>query len=275
MVKQMCNSQKHGGPDDEGFYTNQENKLVLGHRRLSLIDLSEGGHQPMSYHNNRYWISYNGELYNYKIIKAELALAGYTFKTASDTEVILAAFTAWGCNAFKRFNGMFAFALWDSELSTIYLVRDPMGIKPLYFSKTENGLCFASEMRAFAAIPWLQQEKANWPVYMLAYGHLPEPVTTLRDVKPLTKGSFLRYHCHTGLWDIELFGISSYAEITGDRAFAIDQVRDSLSRAVQRHLISDAPIGVFLSGGLDSSIVATLAANYQRSGLKTLSIVFE
>ncbi|MFM6926803.1 MAG: asparagine synthase (glutamine-hydrolyzing) [Ferruginibacter sp.] len=275
MVKQMCYSLKHGWPDDEGFYSDADNNLVLGHRRLSLIDLSPGGHQPMSYDNGRYWISYNGELYNFKEIKAELESAGYRFQSASDTEVILAAFAAWGTNAFKRFNGMFAFALWDSQAGTIYLVRDRMGIKPLYYAKNENGLCFASEIRGFASIPWLQTENTNWPVYLLAYGHLPEPVTTLQEVKPLPKGCFLRFHCKTGKWDIERFSFTSYSEKTANRDFAIEQVRETLSAAVQRHLISDAPIGVFLSGGLDSSIMALLAAGHQRAGLKTLSIIFE
>ena len=275
MVKQMCDSLKHGGPDDEGFYSNEQHKLVLGHRRLSLIDLSPGGHQPMPYHSERYWISYNGELYNYLEIKAELLTAGYSFKSASDTEVILAAFAAWGTNAFKRFNGMFAFAMWDSKAAIMYLVRDRSGIKPLYFSQTANGLCFASEMRAFKAIPWLQQENKNWPVFLLAYGHLPEPVTTLENVSPLPKGSFLRYHCSTGKWDIERFGFTSYAETTANRDEAKYLIHQTLSQAVQRHLISDAPIGVFLSGGLDSSIMAMLAGGHQRSGLKTLSIIFE
>jgi len=229
----------------------------------------------MRYDNERYWISYNGELYNYKEIKAELQAAGYNFWSASDTEVILAAFAAWGTNAFKRFNGMFAFALWDSREACIYLVRDRMGIKPLYFAKNGQGLCFASEIRAFAAIPWLQEENTSWPVYLLAYGHLPEPVTTLKQVKPLPKGSFLRFHCKTGKWDIERFSFTSYGERTSNRDFAMEQVRETLSASVQRHLVSDAPIGVFLSGGLDSSIMALLAAGHQRSGLKTLSIIFE
>lgn len=271
----MCDALKHGGPDDEGFYCDAAHHLVLGHRRLALIDLSPGGHQPMPYDSERYWISYNGELYNYPEIKQELADAGFAFKTASDTEVILAAFAAWGTNAFKRFNGMFAFALWDSQSAAMYLVRDRSGIKPLYYAHTDNGLCFASEMRAFAAIPWLQQENKNWPVFMLAYGHLPEPVTTLQQVSPLPKGSFLRYHYKTGKWDIERFGFTSYSEITDNRDQGIYLVRKTLSAAVQRHLISDAPIGVFLSGGLDSSIMAILAAAKQGSGLKTLSIIFE
>ena len=271
----MCDKQKHGGPDDEGVYVDTKNQLVLGHRRLSLIDLSAAGHQPMSYAEERYWISYNGELYNYGELKAELQKSGYTFKTASDTEVILAAFAAWGTNAFKRFNGMFAFAIWDKLTAAIYLVRDRSGIKPLYYSLTDNGLCFASEVRSFAAIPWLQPENKHWPVYMLAYGHLPEPVTTLENVKPLRKGSFLRYFYQSNKWDIELFGITGYSETISNREEARVMVRETLSKAVQRHLISDAPIGVFLSGGLDSSIIALLASQNLTSSLKTLSIIFE
>ena len=271
----MCELQKHGGPDDDGIYTDDANNLVLGHRRLALIDLSPGGHQPMPYANERYWITYNGELYNYPEIKSELILAGYTFKTASDTEVILAAFAAWGSNAFKRFNGMFAFALWDKEKKTLYLVRDRSGIKPLYYGVTGKGLCFASEIRAFATVPWLRAENKNWPVYLLAYGHLPEPVTTLAEVKPIPKGSFLRYDAGNNKWDIELFAFTGYRELVANREEAKSLIRLGLSKAVERHLISDAPIGVFLSGGLDSSIMAILAATSQMSTLKTLSIIFE
>ena len=134
MVKEMCRIQEHGGPDDEGMYTDAAQHLVLGHRRLSLIELSMAGHQPMSYSDGRYTISYNGELYNYLEIRMELMGAGFKFNTNSDTEVILAAFAAWGCNAFHRFNGMFAFAIYDKQVAEIYLVRDTSGIKPLYYA---------------------------------------------------------------------------------------------------------------------------------------------
>lgn len=271
----MCDSQQHGGPDDEGFYSCETQHLVLGHRRLALIDLSPGGHQPMSYAEDRFWISYNGELYNYPELKNELVKAGFHFKTASDTEVILAAFAAWGTNAFRRFNGMFAFALWDNKESVIYLVRDASGIKPLYFAVTKEGLAFASEIRAFAPIPYLQEKNKNWPVHLLAYGHLPEPVTTLKDVKPLPKGTFLRFGITDGKWDICSFAYYNYKEEQGDREEAIALIRKNLQQSVQRHLLSDAPIGVFLSGGLDSSIIATLAAQFHTSTLKTLSIVFD
>ena len=275
MVGEMCQILKHGGPDDEGFYTCAEQYLVLGNRRLALIDLSPGGHMPMSYAEERYWITYNGDLYNYIEIREELQKAGYLFKSNSDTEVILAAFAAWGTNAFRRFNGMFALALWDNETKTIYLARDVSGIKPLYYALTKEGLAFASEIRAFANIPWLQGKNPNWPVYLLAYGHLPEPVTTLKEVKPLHKGTFLRYQQSTGKWDIESFAHYNYQEDIGDREEAKSQIREGLQKAVKRHLLSDAPIGVFLSGGLDSGIMATLAEKYHTDTLKTLSIDFE
>ena len=274
-VKEMCQLLKHGGPDDEGLYACESNHLVMGHRRLALIDLSPGGHQPMAYADNRYWISYNGELYNYIEIKEQLQKAGFQFKTSSDTEVILAAFAAWGTNAFQRFNGMFAFALWDSLEKTFYLVRDASGIKPLYYAITKEGLAFASEVKGFGVLPYLQKENSNWPVYLLAYGHLPEPITTLQHVKPIQKGCFLRYHIPSAKWDIESFAHFSYKEELHDRQGVMALIKDTLDKAVQRHLISDAPIGVFLSGGLDSGIMATLAAKNHTSSLKTLSIIFE
>ena len=274
-VREMCNILKHGGPDDEGFYSDEKEHLALGHRRLALIDLSPGGHQPMSYADGRFWITYNGELYNYLQIKAELGKAGYLFRSTSDTEVILAAFAAWGTNAFRRFNGMFAFALWDSVEATIYLVRDASGIKPLYYAATKEGLVFSSEVRGFSAISYLKAENEKWPVYLLAYGHLPEPVTTLQKVRPLQKGCFIRYHAPSGKWDIGSFRYYSYMEEIGDREMAKEKIRLCLQESVERHLLSDAPIGVFLSGGVDSGIIATLAGRYHNNDLKTLSIIFD
>lgn len=271
----MCDKQKHGGPDDEGFYSNESNSLVLGHRRLALIDLSPGGHQPMPYDGERYWITYNGELYNYPELKEELLKAGFSFKSASDTEVILAAFAAWGTHAFKRFNGMFAFALWDSVTQKIYLVRDASGIKPLYFAVSNQGLVFASEVRAFKNINWLNEENKDWPVYLLAYGHLPEPITTLQQVRPLKKGCFICYHVPAMEWETESFTFFNYNEQINKKEDAIEKIQELLDQAVKRHLISDAPLGVFLSGGIDSSIMTILASKYHKDALKTLSIVFE
>ena len=274
VVKEMCGLQKHGGPDDEGIYACGDSHLVLGHRRLSLIDLSPAGHQPMSYGDGRYWITYNGELYNYLELKDELQNAGALFTTISDTEVILAAFSAWGTGAFKRFCGMFAFALWDTVSCDIYLVRDPAGIKPLYFAHTKEGLAFASEVRAFKPLAHLQTANPHWPVYLMAYGHLPEPVTTLKDVQPLKKGWYLKYNVQSGECSQQAFNRFNYMEQVDDREAAIAMIQKSLAGAVKRHLLSDAPIGVFLSGGLDSSIIASLA-NQDVTDLNTISLVFD
>ena len=274
QVKRMCQILKNGGPDDEGFYSSSEHHLVLGNRRLALLDLSEAGHQPMSYDNGRYYITYNGEMYNFPQLKAELIEEGFKFKSNSDTEVILAAFVAWGTNAFEKFNGMFAFSLWDAHNSNIYLVRDASGIKPLYYSVSDQRLVFASEIRAFKAIPGLDEQDSRWPIYMMAYGHLPEPITTLKYVKPLTKGTYLKYNVREGNWTTSTFANYRYDEIISDRKQAIEAVRITLPKAVKRHLLSDAPIGVFLSGGLDSSIAALLANDKSNIHLNTLSLYF-
>ena len=274
LVKEMCRVQKHGGPDNEGIYVNANHNLVLGHRRLSLIDLSDSGNQPMAYDNGRYVISYNGELYNYPILKEELKKLGCHFNTASDTEVILAAFATWGVEAFQKFNGMFAFALWDNVTGNIFLVRDGAGIKPLYFAHTKEGLAFASEVRAFKHLPYLKAEHPHWNVFLMAYGHLPEPITTRKEVQPLKKGYYLQYNILSGDILQEEFIRFSYLERINDRDQAISLIRESLTTAVKRQLISDAPIGVFLSGGLDSSIIAHLA-NQHHPDLNTISLIFE
>ncbi len=274
LVKGMCHVLRHGGPDDEGIYCSSKNSLVIGNRRLALLDLSKAGHQPMSYADGNYHITYNGELYNFPELRKELIQNGFTFVSNSDTEVILASFAAWGTNAFERFNGMFAFALWDEKQSTLYLVRDSGGIKPLYYAVNNEQLVFASEIKAFKSIPELQDEDPNWPVYMMAYGHLPEPITTLHYVKPLAKGTFLKYHIPEGKWDISTYSSYSYSEIISDRKEAISLIKNCLTMAVKRHLLSDAPIGVFLSGGIDSSITALLANDKGNSHLNTLSLHF-
>ena len=271
MVAQMCELQKHGGPDDSGLYHCAETNLVLGHRRLALIDLSAAGHQPMAY-QDRYIISFNGEIYNFPELKRELLQLGLAFTTHSDTEVILAAFAQWNTQSFVKLSGMFAFALYDTVEKSLYLVRDASGIKPLYYCSTNTSVEFASEIRAFNAIG-NKKENTHWPVYQLAYGHLPEPVTTLQDVKPLHKGCFYKYNLATGAGSLQSFSHYSYTN-TFDGKSAREAIRNSIQDAVGRHLLADAPIGVFLSGGIDSSIVTILASRYQKELLQTLSLYF-
>ncbi len=274
-VAAMCHTLRHGGPDDEGIYFNAEASLVLGHRRLSLLDLSPAGHQPMQSPDGRLVVSYNGEIYNFHELRSELAALGFSFRSGSDTEVILAAYEAWGTASFALFNGMFAFALFDSQNAELFLVRDAAGIKPLYYAARSSFLAFASEVRAFSHLPFLREEHPHWPVYLMAYGHLPEPITTLKDVQPLKKGAFLRYNTATGCHKLETFCHLGYMEKETDRATVLLQLQATLQAAVKRHLLSDAPIGVFLSGGIDSSLMALLAGDVVGRNLNTLSIYFK
>lgn len=272
-VQQMCDVQKHGGPDDEGLWNDESAGLVLGHRRLSLLDLSSAGHQPMIW-KERYVISFNGEVYNFESIRNELKSYGHHFKTHSDTEVILAAYEQWGTLSFAKLQGMFAFALWDMVEQHLLLVRDSSGIKPLYYHYNEAGIQFASETRAFQSFAGGGEANNNWPVFMLAYGHLPEPVTTLQNVKPLPKGFFLSYDYRRKKVSFQNFGFYSFSEQATNKESAHEGIARLLRKSVQQHMISDAPIGVFLSGGIDSGILFLLAAELKRQGLNSLSLYF-
>ncbi|MBX2940059.1 MAG: asparagine synthase (glutamine-hydrolyzing) [Ferruginibacter sp.] len=269
----MCDRLVHGGPDSGGTYSVNEQHLVLGNRRLALQDLSKAGEQPMHY-ANRYSITYNGELYNFPVLKQELISLGYSFTNHTDTEVILAAFAQWNTQAFARFSGMFAFALWDNLKKELYIVRDPAGIKPLYYSLENGGLAFASEIKALKAIPYLQEENSHWPVYLLAYGHIPEPVTTIKNVLPLHKGCFIKYNASNCTYSYQSFAHFTYTREIQDKETIIRDVQQIIYDSVERHLIADAPIGVFLSGGLDSSVIARVAANVGKSTLNTFSLYF-
>ncbi len=273
-VKEMCDLLKHGGPDDEGLYSESSSSLVLGNRRLSLLDLTAAGHMPMTY-ADRYVITYNGELYNHTGLRSELTALGHVFRSHTDTEVILAAFAQWNSQSFVRLKGMFAFALWDKSEKELYLVRDPAGIKPLYYSMQNGSLVFASEVRAFNVSGQTYTSHPLWPVMLMAYGHLPEPISTLKEVLPLQKGCFLHYRPATGQYQLQSFSHYSYSSQVQDAATAEKEVSRLLKKAVQQQMLADAPVGVFLSGGLDSSIVASLAAQNSPSALNTLSIYFD
>lgn len=272
-VQKMCTVLQHGGPDDEGIWVNESSRLVMGHRRLSLLDLSAAGHQPMFY-KNRYTLSYNGEIYNFQPLKKELQSLGHQFVTETDTEVIMAAYDQWGAQSFSKLEGMFAFALWDEQEQELLLVRDPSGIKPLYYFYNEAGIQFASETRAFQFIAASAEAHPHWPVFMLAYGHIPEPVTIRKLVKPLPKGFFIRYNAVSKKKSLQNFCFNSYSEQVEDATEATASIASLLRASVKKHLISDAPIGVFLSGGIDSGILFLLAAELEQRGLNSLSLYF-
>jgi len=273
-VKYMCDTMQHGGPDDEGFYADETLGLQFGHRRLALIDLTAGGHQPMLAVEDKLAITFNGEIYNFKELKKELSAIGYPFCTQSDTEVILAAYHTWGVNSFRKFNGMFAFALHDQSQQHTYLVRDQAGIKPLYYSILDQQLIFSSEVKAFKKSSYTFAENKNWKTYFLAFGHIPQPFTTLQDVFSLKPGHYLKWdHEHHDHEIISFEPVPPSALITSPLQ-AAENLGKSLEEAVQCHLIADAPIGVFLSGGIDSSIITLLADQHTGKNLKSLSINF-
>lgn len=271
----MRDCMKHGGPDGEGLYLDEDLPLAFGHRRLSLLDLSDNGLQPMADLDGVLQIVFNGEIYNFLELKAELKSFGHSFKTTCDTEVILKAYIQWGIDCFERFNGMFALAIFDKRTDQLILARDHAGIKPLYYSIQNDKLHFASEVRAFSAISPGWPENEQWKILLLTYGFLPEPVTTLQNVVPLKKGTCL-------IIDLPDLKVNAYTFAGYRVEYTIYSARDAavaikeqLTKAVERHLISDAPIGLFLSGGIDSSILTLLAHKVNPKNLHTLSIVFE
>lgn len=271
QLKRMNDSLAHRGPDDEGAFS--EPGIALGHRRLSIIDLSPAGHQPMFYANGRYTIVYNGELYNYRELRAELK--ELSFATSSDTEVILAAYSKWGKDCLSRFNGMFAFAVWDKTERTLFIARDRLGIKPLYWFRNEDQFAFSSELRSLAASRFFKAElnTAALNEYLL-YQTVHAPATILRDVHMLMPGQYMRITAsgidfHTW-WkpEIKPAPVASYKEVCSE-------VRSLLRAAVERRLVADVPFGAFLSGGIDSSAVVGLMSEVAASKVKTFSVVFD
>jgi asparagine synthase (glutamine-hydrolysing) len=260
----------HGGPDDNGIFISD--KVLLGHNRLSIIDLSDYAHQPMQ--TDDVVLTYNGEIYNFKELRSDLINRGHHFQSTGDTEVIIRAYLEWGENSFEKFNGMFAFGLFDKKQNQFYLVRDTSGIKPLYYSIKNNSLFFSSEVRAFYHSD-LFTENENWKKLFLAFGHLPAPCTTLQDVETLPKGNFLKWNLNNSRYSIHSFAEYTFSSEISSVNDARKLIREKLEAAVRRHLISDAPIGVFLSGGIDSSLLTLLAAQSQKDNLKTLSVYFD
>lgn len=268
----MRDAMKNGGPDDAGIFLHQSLPLALGHRRLSLIDLSEAGHQPMI--DEELTIVFNGEIYNYKELKSTLQHYGHRFKTESDTEVILKAYRQWGADAFEFFNGMFALAILDEQKQQLVLARDHAGIKPLYYYKDSHCLYFASEIRALQCVEKTFEENPQWRSAFLTFGHLPEPVTTLKNVRPLEKGTVMVVDLPSLKSSKRCFFNWKFTGKLKNEAEALQLMKETMEQAVERHLVSDAPIGLFLSGGIDSSLLTLIAAKTQKENLHTLSIVF-
>jgi len=281
VILDMRDTLSHGGPDDAGVYLDEALPLAFGHRRLSILDLSTLGHQPMEFEN--LVITYNGEVYNFREIRKELESFGYKFLSNSDTEVILKAFHRWGYSAVHKFRGMFAFAIWDKEKRELILCRDRIGVKPLYYYYKNGLFMFASELKAFHRHPKFEKEidPIGLSLY-LQYGYIPAPYTIFKNTFKLKAGHFLIVKS-TGeveefpYWSIENFFEEGRAKREswlrkGEDELA-QELEDILTESFKLRLVSDVPVGMFLSGGIDSSTVCALLAK-EGIKLKTFTIGF-
>lgn len=259
LLAAMADAIRHRGPDDEGFYTAPG--IGLAHRRLSILDLSPAGHQPMADPAGRYWLIFNGEIYNYLELRAELQTLGYVFRSGSDTEVLLAAYEQWGTDCLKRFNGMWAFALWDTVHQRLFCARDRLGVKPLYYAQTSGQLIFGSEIKALLAVPGLER-RVNPDVSQrfLQYALLDvDEQTFFEGVSQLPAAHYL-------LLDPQGLKLKRYWDVPDEPARSYSGSKASLrfkalfSDSVRLRLRSDVPIGTCLSGGLDSSAIVCTAA---------------
>ena len=269
-VKLMTAAETHRGPDAGGLH--HEGRVVLGHRRLSIIDLSPAALQPMSNEDGTVWVTYNGEIYNHRELRRDLVSRGHDFRSQSDTEVILHGYEEWGIEGLlQRLRGMFAFGLYDSHRGLI-LVRDRLGIKPLYYFASKGKLLFASEVKALAASGLVpnQRDPEALAGFLLA-GSVPSPLTILQGVRCLPAGHYLTWRDGAielrKYWDLEFEPQDPREEVAA--GFPAE-----LQDTVARHLVSDVPLGVFLSGGVDSSALVALARGARPSALVTLTVVF-
>jgi asparagine synthase (glutamine-hydrolysing) len=275
-IKRMSDSITHRGPDDSGVYISPDHKVGLGHRRLSIIDLSPLGHQPMNY-LNRYQIVFNGEIYNFEILRRDLMKAGYRFRSKSDTEVILALYDKYGIHFLNRLRGMFAFAIYDQKKNTLFCARDRVGKKPFKYYFNSQVFIFASELKAILTQPEYSRSPDLLAIHnYLTYQYCPAPETGFTDIKKLEAGNYLLLNINTG-------------EITQERYWHLDysqkmdlsenewkeRIMEKLEESVKLRLISDVPLGAFLSGGIDSSAVVALMAKNSSTPVKTFSIGFQ
>lgn len=276
LIGKMIDSIAHRGPDDAGVYISEDRLIGLGNRRLSILDLSPAGHMPMSNENGTIWVTYNGEIFNFRELRRELQAHGHAFRSRTDTEVLIHAYEQWGVECLDRFNGMFALALWDSANQNLLIARDPFGIKPLYYSTTEQGrLVFASEIKSMisagAVVPAVDEESLH---YYLSFLWVPGPLTLFRNVSKLLPGHYLLWK--NGEYSVRRYwqGAPFCSETRKSEPELIEELRDLLTKSVERHLISDVPLGVFLSGGLDSSSILALSTTISNRSMKTYTITY-
>ncbi|UCF82789.1 MAG: asparagine synthase (glutamine-hydrolyzing) [Desulfobacteraceae bacterium] len=279
-LSQATECLRHRGPDDAGLFNDPEHGVGLGHRRLSIIDLSKAGHQPMQSEDGQVIIVYNGEVYNFVALRKELQKRGYRFKSASDTEVILKAYLEWGDDCLQEFIGMFAIAIWDRRKRHFFLARDRLGIKPVYYYYDEQTFLFASELKALMALNGFKHEinHSMLPLF-LHYQYIPAPHTIFKNTYKLLPGQQLIFdgkHINPQTyWRLPQLGETNVSDRFKSEDYCLDKLDVLLTQAVSDRLVSDVPLGALLSGGIDSSIVVALMQKVNPNPVRTFSIGFK
>jgi asparagine synthase (glutamine-hydrolysing) len=307
-IQRMTDRMRNRGPNDEGFclidksgqieqYLGDESVaienpsfslehirnsceksgiLAFGHRRLSILDLSPQGHQPMSTKDRRYWIIYNGEIYNFLEVKSDLTKLGYEFFSSSDTEVILNAYSAWGEKCLQRFNGMFAFAIWDNLNKVLFCARDRIGIKPFYYTIQNNCFLFASDIKTLLASGMFKASPDPKGLYLaMAFGIAPRPLTAFQDVKALEQGHWLKlnisgYQEKQSYWNVPVDSLD-FVHSENDIIEILDH---KLRQSIKSQLISDVEVGSFMSGGVDSTTMTAIASQCQPN-IKAFTLAYQ
>ncbi|MCK9455648.1 asparagine synthase (glutamine-hydrolyzing), partial [Sulfurimonas sp.] len=280
IVKDMLAIQSYRGPDDNGVYFDENSGMHFGHNRLSIQDLTSHGHQPFVSDCENYVIAFNGEVYNFKTIRKELEALGYKFISNSDTEVILYSYKEWGIRALEKFIGMFAFAILDKVQNRLFLVRDRAGVKPLYYYTDEKEFIFSSEVKSFHKHPSFKKEQNLEALpYFFQFGYIPAPYSIFKNCYKLEAGHYLEFDIQSSqftilrYWDVNDFYLQE--KLTKDEAEVLDDLEAILDDAVELRMVSDVPVGVFLSGGYDSSLVVSLLAKKQGKRINTFTIGFD
>jgi len=270
QFKNMNDIITHRGPDDDGFY--YDDHIQFGFRRLSIIDI-ESGHQPLTYENERYWIIFNGEVYNYVELREELLKDGLTFVTNSDTEVIIALYSHLKEKAVEKLRGMFAFVIWDKQEQTLYGARDPFGIKPFFYFDDGEKTFFASEKKSILLA--IENDVLNYDSlqHYLTYQFVPEPNTLSDGINKLEPGHYFTKKIGSAM-EIKRYWKAQFKPVLKSEADFIKEIRDVLFDSVEKHMRSDVPVGSFLSGGIDSSIIASIAKQFHPA-IKTFSVGFD
>jgi asparagine synthase (glutamine-hydrolysing) len=274
-LQRMLDTISHRGPDDTGTHINEDSGLALGHNRLSIIDLTPGGHQPMVNSANGDVLTFNGEIYNFRELRRHLEAKGYRFHSQSDTEVLLFAFAAWGAECVRHIRGMFAFAIWRSTERALFLFRDPMGIKPLYYwVPPGGGIVFASEVKALLAFPAFRPSLNRRAIgQFLEFGYtFEDDRTILNGVHKLSPGHFVRVRANEKPELRRYFCPGAASDRTAKPGELEDKLHATLAEVTAQHLIADVPVGLLLSGGLDSSLIAALAA--RQTTVRTFTMGF-